>query len=88
MFVREDGTRKSITNKAHRYHFHPEESRFTDAKAVVIGSLFRAPFDDPQIIHAVLKSAKDAGLITVADTKLPNFRRLTLSDIRDSLPLV
>ena len=45
MFVREDGGRKSITNQAHRYNFHPEKepSRFTDARALILGSLFRAP---------------------------------------------
>jgi len=90
MFVNEDGTRKSITNEAHRYNFHPEKetAAFTDAGAIILGSLFRAPFDDPAIIHAVLSAAKAAGQITVADTKLPNFRKLTLEDLRDSLPLI
>ncbi len=78
MFVREDGTRKSITNSAHRRNFHPE--RFTDrlagCRALILGSLFRAPFDDPEIIRAVLLSA------------LPNFRFLRLEDLRDSLPLI
>ena len=90
MFVREDGTRKSVTNHAHSLNFHPEQyaSRFTDAKAVILGSLFRAPFDDPEIIRAVLTAAKAAGQFTVADTKLPNFRFLKLEDVRESLPLV
>jgi sugar/nucleoside kinase (ribokinase family) len=90
MFVHEDGTRKSITNSAHRYNFHPEEytDRFTDARALILGSLFRAPFDDPEIIHAVLTSAKAAGQTVFADTKLPNFRFLGLDDLKDSLPLV
>ena len=90
MFVNDDGSRKSITNEAHRYNFHPEEQtdRFTDAKAVILGSLFRAPFDDPKIIHAVLSAAKNAGQIIFADTKLPNFRKLTLDDIKDALPLI
>ena len=90
MFVNEDGTRKSITNGAHRYNFHPERyaSRFTDARALVLGSLFRAPFDDPEIVSAVLRAAKAAGQLVVADTKLPNFRPLTLHDLRDSLPLI
>ena len=88
MFIREDGTRQSITNKAHRYNFHPEKYPFTDAKALALGSLFRAPFDDPSVIHSVLETAKSAGVLTVADTKLPNFRKLALEDIRDSLPLM
>lgn len=90
MFVNEDGTRKSITNGAHRYNFHPERyaSRFTDARALVLGSLFRAPFDDPEIILSVLSSAKNARQLVFADTKLPNFRKLSLHDLRDSLPLI
>lgn len=90
MFVREDGTRKSITNGAHRYNFHPEQEagRYTCARAVILGSLFRAPFDDPGIIRAVAARAKEAGMLVVADTKLPNFRFLSLDDIRDSLPLI
>ena len=90
MFVNDDGTRKSITNEAHRYNFHPEKEAdsFTDAGAIILGSLFRAPFDDPAIIHAVLSAAKNAGQITVADTKLPNFRKMTLEDLQESLPLI
>ena len=90
MFVNADGTRKSVTNQVHRANFHPEKepSRFTDARAVILGSLFRAPFDDPGIIHAVVNAAKAAGQLVVADTKLPNFRFLSLEDIRDSLPLI
>ena len=90
MFVRADGTRKSITNQAHRFNFHPEKEPdlFTDARAVILGSLFRAPFDDPAVIHAVVSAAKAAGQLVLADTKLPNFRFLTLEDIRDSLPLI
>ncbi|MBR6186373.1 MAG: carbohydrate kinase family protein [Clostridia bacterium] len=90
MFVHADGTRKSITNEAHRFNFHPENdpAAFTDASALILGSLFRAPFDDPAIIHAVLKAAKEAGQIVLADTKLPNFRFLKLDDLRDSLPLI
>ncbi len=90
MFVRPDGTRKSITNLAHRYNFHPERSpeRFTCARALILGSLFRAPFDDPEIIHSVLSAAKAANQLVFADTKLPNFRVLGLEALRRSLPLI
>ena len=90
MFVRDDGTRKSITNSAHRYNFHPERysASFTDTRAIILGSLFRAPFDDPEIIRSVLRAAGDARVLTVADTKLPNFRVLSLMDLSDSLPLI
>ena len=90
MFVHEDGTRRSITNGAHRYNFHPERYAdcFGEAKGIVLGSLFRAPFDDPDVIGEVLKQAKERDLPVFADTKLPNFRFLTLEDLKGSLPLI
>lgn len=90
IFVAEDGNRKSITNNAHSYNFHPEQypDMFTDTKAVVIGSLFRAPFNDPDVVRAVVTQAHSKGLPVFADTKIPNFRRLTLDDIADSLAMV
>ena len=90
MFVGDDGTRQSITNRSHTYNFHPERysSGFSGARALILGSLFRAPFDDPEVIRDVLMAAKKAGLFVVADTKLPNYRFLTLDDIRESLPLI
>ena len=90
MFVNEDGTRKSITNSSHRYNFHPENymDMFSGAKALLLGSLFRAPFDDPSIILSVVKKASENGSMIFADTKLPNFRVLSLSDISEALPYV
>ena len=90
IFVAEDGNRKSITNNAHSYNFHPEQypDMFTDTKAVVIGSLFRAPFNDPDVVRAVVTQAHSQGIPVFADTKIPNFRRLTLDDIADSLAMV
>ena len=90
MFVRADGTRKSITNTAHRYNFHPERfvERIQSARAIILGSLFRAPFDDPDIIKTVLQQAKEAGVMIFADTKLPNFHPLALADLKECLPMV
>ena len=90
MFVNADGSRKSCMNFAHRYNFHPEKylSVLEQAGAVSIGSLFRPPFNDPEIIYAVLSRAKELGLTTYVDTKLPNYNVLSLEDIKDSLPLV
>ena len=90
IFMEPDGNRRSITNGSHRYNFHPEQyaERFADAKAVVLGSLFRAPFNDPDVINAVVREAKANGQLVFADTKLPNFRKLTLDEIADSLPLI
>jgi len=90
MFVNADGTRKSITNRAHQYNFHPENHMeiFGNAQAVILGSLFRAPFDDVSIIRKVVSEAKEKGLLVFADTKLPNFRTLSLADLSDVLPLI
>ncbi|MBQ3370219.1 MAG: carbohydrate kinase family protein [Mogibacterium sp.] len=90
IFVAEDGNRKSITNSAHRYNFHPEQypDIFTDSKAIVIGSLFRAPFNDPDVVKAVVTEARSKGILIFADTKLPNFRKLTIDDLADSLAMV
>ncbi|MBQ5987283.1 MAG: carbohydrate kinase family protein [Clostridia bacterium] len=90
MFVHDDGTRKSITNGAHRYNFRPDHhlDRLTGARAVILGSLFRAPFDDPDVALTVAKTVKAEGALLVADTKLPNFTPLTLDDLRDVLPLI
>ena len=90
LLVNMDGTRKSIMNKSHRYNFHPERylEVLDSAPAVAIGSLFRPPFNDPQIIYEVLKEAKNRGITTYVDTKLPNYNTLTLEDIKDSLQYV
>ena len=90
IFVAEDGNRKSITNNAHSYNFHPElyPDRYTDTKAVVIGSLFRAPFNDPEVVRAVVTEIHSKGIPVFADTKIPNFRKLTLDDIADALSMI
>ena len=90
MLVDADGSRKSITNLAHKHNFHPE--RYLDclkgAKAVVLGSLFRAPFDDPAIVKAVVEYAHENNVLVFADTKIPNFAKITLDDLKDSLPYI
>ncbi|MCR4867704.1 MAG: carbohydrate kinase family protein [Lachnospiraceae bacterium] len=90
MFVNDDGTRKSVTTTAHAYNFGPDKhiSLLTDTKALLLGSLFRAPFDDPDIIKHVVSAASKAGVIIFADTKLPNFKKLSLDDIKDSLSYI
>ena len=90
MLVDADGSRKSITNLAHKHNFHPE--RYLDclkgAKAVVLGSLFRAPFDDPAIVKAVVEYAHENNVLVFADTKIPNFAKITLDDLKGSLPYI
>ena len=90
LVVAQDGTRRSVTNAAHRYNFRPE--RYLDAlsptRFLVLGSLFRAPFDDPAVVSGVLDSPGAKGSLILADTKLPNFKKLTLADLRDCLPRI
>ena len=90
MFVADDGSRKSITNSAHRYNFHPERhpEMFVGANAIVLGSLFRAPFDDAKVVQSVVSAAHEKGILVFADTKLPNFTKMNLDDITESLPLI
>ena len=90
MFVNPDGTRKSITNLAHKYNFHPEQYAdvIRSAAAISVDSLFRAPFDDAEIVRKVFRTAKDSGALIYADTKLPNFGTLRFGDIRDELAMV
>lgn len=89
IFLNPDGTRRSITNNAHRYNFQPE--RFPDAirsaEAVSICSLFRAPFDRAETVNEVIRTAKEGGAVIYADTKLPNFGRLRPEDITESLAM-
>ena len=90
MFVNPDGTRKSITNLAHKYNFHPEQYSdvIRSAAAVSIDSLFRAPFDHAEIVRGVFNAAKEGGAVIYADTKLPNFGKMRVDDIRDELAMV
>ncbi len=90
MFIGEGGDRKSITNMAHRFNWHPEEdlSYLEGADAISFDSLFRVPFNDPDIIFRMVSEAKKRGLAVYADTKIPNYNILTLDDLRDSLPLI
>jgi sugar/nucleoside kinase (ribokinase family) len=90
MFVREDGTRQSITNLSHRYNFRPDlyPETLAGSRIVILGSLFRAPFDDPEVVYNVVSAAHDCGALVLADTKIPNFNKISLEDLRYSLPLI
>ena len=90
MFVRPDGSRRSITVDSRKLDFHPERdpSFLHGAGALLLGSLFRAPFDDPAAILTLLRAAKSEGVPVYADTKLPNFRALSLDDLAEALPLI
>ncbi|MBQ3273749.1 MAG: carbohydrate kinase family protein [Christensenellaceae bacterium] len=90
IFVDGDGNRVTIISKAHRQNFRPDlDLGYLDsAPALSLGSLFRAPFNDPEVLYTVLKGAKDRGMTTYVDTKMPNSDIKKLDDLRDSLPLI
>ena len=90
MFVDEKGNRNSITNTAHHYSFRPEEhlELLEQAGALSLGSLFRAPFVEPERLLPMVKRAKELGMTVYADTKLPNGKVLGLADMAGVLPYV
>ena len=90
MFVAEDGSRKSITTDAHRINSHPERdlSFLSHTRALAIGSLFRAPFNEREVIEPILKEARAQGVTVFADTKIPNGPTVLPADIADLCPLI
>ena len=86
----EKGERYSITNNAHSYNFRPDKDlSWKDAcGALSLASLFRTPFNDPEVIAAVVRTAKEGGCTVYADTKLPNFNKLSLDDLSGTLPMI
>ena len=90
MFVADDGSRKSITTNAHRINHHPERDLtfLSRTKALAIGSLFRAPFNERGVIEPILREAKKQGVTVFADTKIPNGPTVLPADIADLMPLI
>lgn len=89
LMVNRDGTRVSINSKATMLTgYTPSEDVIEGAKVVSLASLFRAPLDDSETIIRLAKAAKAQGAVLCADTKMPTYRKLTLDDIREILPLI
>lgn len=87
IFVNEDGSRSSVNSEATMLPgYRPSADK--KAKVVSLASLFRAPLDDPGVIREIVLTAKENGAVICADTKLPTFRRLSLSDLQDVLPYI
>ena len=83
MFVNDDGTRKSVNCRPNTTSFRIKD---INSKAVILGSLFRFPFDDPYMVLETVRLASGSGSIVLADTKIPNYKNLVLKDYKDSLP--
>ena len=92
IFVAEDGNRKSITNNAHSYNFHPGSIR-TDLQIQrrwLWDRCSRAPFSDPEVVQrAVVTEIHSKGIPVFADHKRFKLQeKLTLDDIADSLSMM
>lgn len=89
LLVDERGERKSVNTPAHLVEFfRPDVSWFQGVKVVSIASLFRAPFNKPDVILDVCRAAKEAGAILTADVKLANCNQLLLDDVKEALPYI
>ena len=58
------------------------------AKIVSFASLFRAPLDQPEVVCSLIRAAHESGTIVCADTKIPTFRSMSLSDLAPVLPMI
>lgn len=89
LMVNEDGSRISINSEATMLQgYIPAETVVKGAKIVSLASLFRAPLDNVETIFRLAKAAKEEGAILCADTKMPTYRQLSLSDVKKILPLI
>lgn len=89
LMVGEDGSRVSVNSPATKLEgFRIDPSVVEGAKLVSLGSLFRAPLDDKDVIMELVKAAKEQGSVICADTKLPTFRNVGLQDIAEILPYI
>ncbi len=87
--VDKSGGRKSCNSKATMLDgFIPELKALDGVKVVSLASLFRAPLDQKDTIINLVKTAKEAGAVVCADTKIPTFRELQLSDLAEILPMI
>lgn len=89
LMISEDGSRQSYNSDATMLgSYAPEVDVTAGSRIVSFASLFRAPLDRVDIVKKLIVSAKDHGAIICADTKMPTFRRMDLSKLRDVLPLI
>lgn len=87
--VDKNGGRKSCNSRATMLEgFYPELKSLEGVKVVSLASLFRAPLDQKDTVVNLVKTAKEAGAVVCADTKIPTFRQLPLSDLAEVLPMI
>ena len=89
MFVKLDGARSSITSEATLLPgYLPDPEMVRGAGVVSFASLFRAPLDQPGVVCRLIRAAKESGALVCADTKLPTFRKISLEDLAEILPMI
>lgn len=91
LLVYENGDRESINSPATMLgSYKPDLSvlKGTGAKILSLASLFRAPLDRPESVIRLIRQAKKEGMTVCADTKIPTFRKMVLSDLHEVLPLI
>ena len=89
LMVSEDGSRRSVNSLATMLEgYIPDPSCVKGARIVSLASLFRAPLDQKDVVCDIIRSAHDDGAVICADTKLPTFRKLSLADLEEVLPLI
>lgn len=89
LLVNTDGNRKSINAVSRLDDFlHIPPTLFQDARLVCLASLFRPPLTRPETIASICRTAKAAGAIVAADTKLPLHSPLSLTDLKAALPYI
>ena len=91
LVVHQDGGRHSINSKAtmlEGYIPAAEELEMDSASIVSFASLFRAPLDQAEIVKKLMETAKKAGAVISADTKLPTFREIKMEELAPVCPLV
>jgi len=89
IIVETDGSRRSINSRAIGLGgLHVDPGLIGTPRLVSLASLFRAPLDDPEAVLELARAAKKAGAILCADTKIPVYKKIALSDFAPALSLV
>ena len=91
LVVHQDGGRHSINSRATMLQGYVPalgKKEMESAAIVSFASLFRAPLDQADVVKTLLRSAKEAGSVISADTKLPTYREMRMDDLADVWPLV
>ena len=94
MFVKLDGSRSSVTSAASLLPGYMPDPGFVrtcvknGTKIVSFASLFRAPLDQSEVVCCLVRAAHESGAIVCADTKIPTFRSMSLSDLTPVLPMI